>query len=59
MAGKPVIKGTRIFIYFILELLSIGWNIDNILKRVSVLFKRDVLVAINYAIEKNNVNKIH
>ncbi len=49
MGGKPVIKGTRIPVYFILELLSNGWAIDDILKEYPHLSREDVLAAIRYA----------
>jgi len=49
MGGKPVIKGTRIPVYFILELLSNGWSIDDILREYPHLSREDVLVAIKYA----------
>ncbi len=49
MGGKPVIKGTRIPVYFILELLSNGWTIDDILKEYPHLSREDVLAAIKYA----------
>lgn len=49
MGGKPVIKGTRIPVYFILELLSNGWSIDDILREYPHLTREDVLAAIKYA----------
>ena len=44
--GKPVIKGTRISVEFILELLSNGWSYDEILKNYPQLKKKDILEAI-------------
>ncbi len=49
MGGKPIIKGTRIPVYFILELLSNGWSIDDILREYPQLSREDVLAAIKYA----------
>jgi len=49
MGGKPVIKGTRIPVYFILELLSNGWSIDDILREYPHLTREDVLAALKYA----------
>ncbi len=49
MGGKPVIRGTRIPVYFILELLSNGWSIDDILREYPQLTREDVLAAIEYA----------
>ncbi len=49
MGGKPVIKGTRIPVYFILELLSNGWSIDDILREYPYLSREDILAAIKYA----------
>ncbi|MCE4608779.1 MAG: DUF433 domain-containing protein [Desulfurococcales archaeon] len=49
MGGKPVIKGTRIPVYFILELIANGWTIDDILKEYPHLTREDVLSAVRYA----------
>ena len=49
VGGKPVIKGTRIPVYFILELIANGWSFDDILKNYPQLKKDDILVAIAYA----------
>lgn len=49
LAGKPIIKGTRISVEFILELLSSGMSSDDIVREYPHLSKEDVLAAINYA----------
>ena len=49
MGGKPVIRGTRIPVYFILELIANGWTVDDILKEYPHLTREDVLAAIRYA----------
>ncbi|WP_461864323.1 DUF433 domain-containing protein [Thermococcus sp.] len=49
MGGKPVIKGTRIPVYFILELLGNGWSFEDILENYPQLTKEDILAAIKYA----------
>ena len=49
LGGKPIIKGTRISVDFILELLSSGMSYDEILKEYRHLKKEDILGALNYA----------
>jgi uncharacterized protein (DUF433 family) len=49
MCGKPVIKGTRIPVYLILELLAAGYTIDKILETYPQLEKADIISALNYA----------
>ncbi|GAB6100822.1 DUF433 domain-containing protein [Thermococcus atlanticus] len=49
MGGKPVIKGTRIPVYFILELLANGWSFEEIIENYPQLTKEDILAAIRYA----------
>ncbi len=47
--GKPIIKGTRLSVDFILELLAQGWTMDQILKNYPQLKKEDVLAALEYS----------
>lgn len=47
--GKPIIRGTRISVDFILELLSSGMSIEGILKEYKHLKKEDILAALDYA----------
>lgn len=49
LCGKPIIKGTRISVEFILELLASGMNGKEIVKEYPQLKKEDVLAAIEYA----------
>jgi uncharacterized protein (DUF433 family) len=49
LAGKPIIKGTRITVSLILELLSSGMKIEDILNEYPQLKKEDILSAVKYA----------
>ena len=49
LGGKAIIKGTRISVDFILELLSSGVSIDEILNEYKHLTKEDILAALVYA----------
>ncbi len=49
LAGKPVIKGTRISVEFVLELLSSGLSVEDILKEYPHLSREDILAALEYA----------
>ena len=49
LAGKPIVKGTRISVEFILEMLSSGMTIETILKEYPHLKKEDILAALAYA----------
>ncbi|MEK7501020.1 MAG: DUF433 domain-containing protein [Patescibacteria group bacterium] len=49
LAGKPVIKGTRIPVYLVLNLLANGYTPEKVLKAYPQLTKRDVQAALEYA----------
>jgi len=49
LMGKPIIKGTRIAVEFILDLLASGWTVKDILKNYPQLKKKDIIAALKYA----------
>ena len=49
LAGKPIIKGTRISVEFILEMLSSGMSVNDILEEYPHLKREDILAALVYA----------
>jgi uncharacterized protein (DUF433 family) len=51
LVGKPVIKGTRIAVEFLVELLAERWTHEQILKNYPQLTEEDIQAALHYAAE--------
>jgi uncharacterized protein (DUF433 family) len=51
MVGKPVIRGTRLTVQHILNLLAHGETIDEILREYEGLAYEDVLACLMFAVE--------
>jgi uncharacterized protein (DUF433 family) len=49
LVGKPVIKGTRIAVEFVVGLLAQGWTVDQVLEEYDHLTSDDVLACLAYA----------
>jgi uncharacterized protein (DUF433 family) len=49
LAGKPVVKGTRIPLYLVLELLEAGYDFKRIIEEYPSLTEDDIRAAIEYA----------
>ncbi len=50
LVGKPVIKGTRISVELVIELLAQGWTNGEILKNYPQLKKEDISAALEYSV---------
>ena len=49
LVGKPIIKGTRIAVEFIVELLGRGWTVEQILHEYDHLQREDIQACLAYA----------
>lgn len=49
LVGKPVIRGSRLAVEFIVGLLAEGWSEEDILKNYPGLTKEDILACLRYA----------
>lgn len=56
--GKPTIRGLRYTVESILELLSSGMAIDEILADYEDLEREDILAALDYARRLSQINRI-
>ena len=49
LVGKPIIKGTRLAVEFIIDLLAQGWSIDEILRNYPGITVMDIQACLYYA----------
>jgi uncharacterized protein (DUF433 family) len=59
MVGKPVIKGTRITVEFVIDLLAQGWKTDEILKNYPGLQSEDIQACLVYASGVLHAEKVY
>ena len=49
LAGKPVIKGTRLAVEFVVDLMAQGWTEDEIIRNYPTLSSDDIRACLQYA----------
>lgn len=49
LVGKPIVKGTRISVEFVLELLGRGWSVEDVLREYDHLTAADIQACLLYA----------
>jgi uncharacterized protein (DUF433 family) len=59
LVGKPVVKGTRLSIEFIIDLLAQGWTETDILQNYPGLTRNDILACLAYASARLRAEKVY
>ena len=59
LVGKPVIKGTRLAVKFIIELLAQGWSEEEILRNYPGVEAADIQACLAYASEVLKAEKVY
>jgi uncharacterized protein (DUF433 family) len=49
LVGKPIIKGTRISVEFVVDLLGRGWSKEQVLQQYDHLCPEDIQACLAYA----------
>lgn len=59
LAGKPIIKGTRISVEFVIDLLGRGWNVEDILREYDHLSAADIQACLAYASDALKTERVY
>ena len=59
LVGKPVIKGTRLSMEFIVDLLAHGWSEREILRNYPGLTREDIRASLSYASAALHEEKVY
>ena len=59
LVGKPIIKGTRISVEFVLDLLGRGWTTEQIFREYDHLTPDDIQARLAYASDVLKSERVH
>ena len=59
LVGKPVIRGSRLAVEFIVGLLGEGWSEEEILRNYPGLVKEDIQACLRYASATLQAEKVY
>jgi uncharacterized protein (DUF433 family) len=59
LVGKPVVKGTRLSVEFVVGLLAQGWSEAEILRNYPGITREDVLACLAYAQERLKDERVY
>ena len=59
LVGKPVVKGTRLAVEFIIELLAQGWSEAEVLRNYPGLTSDDIKACLSYAGEMMKSERVY
>ena len=58
LAGKPVVRGTRLAVEFVIGLLADGWSEADIVANYPGVTREDILACLAYARDALNSEKV-
>ena len=59
LVGKPVIRGTRLAVEFIVELLANGWSEQQIIENYSGITHKDISACLHYATDTLKSERVY
>jgi len=59
LVGKPIIKGTRLAVEFIIDLMAQGWAEEDILRNYPGITRQDIQACLAYASEILRLEKVY
>ena len=59
ICGKPVVKGTRLAVEFVVDLLAQGWTAADVLKNYPGVTQDDILACLAYASAVLHAEKVY
>lgn len=59
VAGKPVVKGTRLAVEHVLGLLAAGWTVEQVVQEHRGLTREHVLACLAYAADRLSDDRVY
>ena len=59
LAGKPIVRGTRLSVEFVIGLMADGWSEADILANYPGLVREDIAACLAYARDVLQSEKVH
>ena len=59
LAGKPIVRGTRLAVDFVIDLLAQGWSESEILRNYPGLSREDIKACLGYASASLRAEKVY
>jgi uncharacterized protein (DUF433 family) len=59
LVGKPIIRGTRIAVEFVIERLGRGWTTEQVLEEYDHLTREDIQACLMYASETLKSERVY
>lgn len=58
LSGKPIVKGTRIAVEHIIDLLANGWSMTDIIENYPEITREDIQACLAYASARLHAEKV-